>query len=142
MAGIIFYIAFIGFFVYWINKRKSAAKDAPSSQKNRFNAAGAASERQRRMNNVAMKKALNSKGGPMAGNSVEGKAYLKMDDRKNDWLAKQLEEEKWAERRVRLMFGLTYNAKEDHAAHCDARAVKQEHSENCDANGVDTAGGK
>ena len=73
---------------------------------------------------------------------AEGKAYLSMDVRKNDWLARQLEEEKRAERRVRFMFDLRYNAKTDHAANCDARAVRNTHAANCDAGGIDRAKGR
>ena len=72
----------------------------------------------------------------------EGKAYLRMDDRKNDWLARQLNEEKRAQLRIINMFGLQYNAKADHAANCDARELKNAHEKNCDAEGVDRAAGK
>ena len=78
---------------------------------------------------------------PAVGQSGD-KAYLLMDDRKNDWLAKQLEEEERAERRIRYMFNLKYDAKRDHEKHCEAAQIKSYHEKNCDASGVDTAKGK
>ncbi|MCR5788527.1 MAG: hypothetical protein K6G83_01425 [Lachnospiraceae bacterium] len=72
----------------------------------------------------------------------ENKSYLMFDDRKNDWLAKQLEEEKRAQRRITAMFDLKYDAKQSHAQNCDARAMRDFHAQNCDAEGIDTAKGK
>ena len=59
------------------------------------------------------------------------------DDRKNDWLARQLEEEHKAFKATSEMFDL----KIEHASHCDARLLEQFHRKNCTATGVDLANG-
>ncbi len=73
-------------------------------------------------------------------NAEEGNAFV--DDKNNDWLAKQLEEEKKIQGRLSEMFGLRYNAKKDHEANCDAARIKKEHEKNCNADGIDTAKGR
>ncbi|HAG70337.1 MAG TPA: hypothetical protein DCL38_10265, partial [Lachnospiraceae bacterium] len=63
-------------------------------------------------------------------------------DRKNDWLAKQLLEEKLAQIRIAAMFDLKYSAKAEHEKHCDAAELKKDHAKKCDAKAVDRAKGK
>lgn len=58
-----------------------------------------------------------------------------MEDRKHDWLAKQLADERIAKKRMKDMFGF----KDVHPEHCDAMAIRNEHAANCDAHGIDTA---
>ena len=53
------------------------------------------------------------------------RAYRRLEDRENDWLAQQLREEKASEKRFSAMFGL-----------------KLEHVLRCDADGVDNGEGK
>ena len=65
-----------------------------------------------------------------------------MEDRKNDWLARQLFEEKLAERRMISMFDLRYSARREHEEHCDAKELRQSHRKKCNAGAVDTARGK
>ncbi len=55
------------------------------------------------------------------------------DDRRNDWLAKQLREEHEAFKRTSAMFDL----KIEHAASCDAEKIRIEHQAACDAHGID-----
>ena len=61
-------------------------------------------------------------------------AYRSMEDRSNDWLAKELREEKRALSRLSEMF----EQQMEHKTHCDARILKEYHLNNCDAGGVDT----
>ena len=60
------------------------------------------------------------------------------DDRNNDWLAKQMREERSALNAMSEMFGL----KLSHMANCEARNIRKEHHDNCDADGVDVAKGR
>ncbi len=55
------------------------------------------------------------------------------EDRKGDWLAKQMAEEKISEKRVSEMFQL----KLEHRYNCEAEMMKQFHEAACDAAGVD-----
>lgn len=57
------------------------------------------------------------------------------EDRRGDWLARQMEDERQAQRRVSEMFQL----KMQHKYNCDAEMLKQFHESHCDANSVDTA---
>lgn len=59
-----------------------------------------------------------------------------MENRKNDWLTRQLNEERIAKKRMSEMF----NLKQEHAANCDASHVRIEHYNNCDAGGIDRVG--
>ena len=61
------------------------------------------------------------------------KSYRMLEDRENDWLARQRREEAASERRFSAMYGL----KRMHEANCPAYNLREEHRENCDANGVD-----
>ncbi len=76
--------------------------------------------------------------GGTAGSAGEGRSnqihYL-MEDRKHDWLARQLAEERIAKKRMRDMFGF----KEIHSDNCEARMIREEHQANCEAHGIDTA---
>ncbi len=72
----------------------------------------------------------------MAGATNRRGEYLLMEDRKNDWLARQLEEERQAQARIMNMFGIRYNPKDQHTLSGDARAVKNNHAANCDARDV------
>lgn len=60
-----------------------------------------------------------------------------MENRGNDWLARQLSEERIVKKKMSDMFDL----KQQHAADCDAEYNKMAHANNCDANGVDRARG-
>jgi len=62
-------------------------------------------------------------------------AQMTMEDRSHDWLARQLNEEQLAKRRMSEMFGF----KDLHSSNCDARKIRDEHTANCDAHGIDTA---
>ena len=55
------------------------------------------------------------------------------EDRKGDWLAKQIAEEKISEKRMSEMFQL----KLEHRYNCEAEMMKQFHEGACDAGGVD-----
>ena len=57
------------------------------------------------------------------------KVFRALEDRNNDWLAKQLREERFYEKKFSAMYGL----KRQHAANCDADSLRREHEENCDA---------
>ena len=57
------------------------------------------------------------------------RSYLLLEDRENDWLARQIREESECERHFSAMYGL----KRQHAANCDADSLRREHEENCDA---------
>lgn len=57
------------------------------------------------------------------------KVFRALEDRNNDWLAKQLREERFYEQKFSAMYGL----KRQHAANCDADSLRREHEENCDA---------
>ena len=57
------------------------------------------------------------------------------DDYRNDWLAKQLQEEHIAFKKTSEMFSL----KIEHASSCDAAMIKAFHEQHCDAKEVDTA---
>ncbi|MCR4740472.1 MAG: hypothetical protein K5886_09485 [Lachnospiraceae bacterium] len=72
----------------------------------------------------------------------DNKIYRRMEDRKNDWMAKQLRYEKAAYYEVRKMFDFKYDAKSDHEKNCDAGIVRDEHRRNCDAEGIDTGTGR
>ncbi len=56
------------------------------------------------------------------------------EDRKNDWLARQMAEERVAARRMSEMFQL----KLEHRYNCEAEMLKQFHEARCSADGVDT----
>ncbi len=60
------------------------------------------------------------------------------DDRKGDWMAKQMEYERKALREMSEMFQL----KMEHRNSCEAQMLKDFHSRGCDADGVDTASAK
>ena len=60
-----------------------------------------------------------------SGDEKAIRAYRRLEDRENDWLARQLREEKASEKRFSAMFGL-----------------KLEHAMRCDADGVDNGEGK
>jgi hypothetical protein len=55
------------------------------------------------------------------------------DDRKSDWLARQLREEAAAMVVISDMFQL----KNQHVNNCDAEFIKRFHESNCDAYGID-----
>lgn len=59
------------------------------------------------------------------------------DDRSNDWLAKQLRDEKNAMYMMSDMFAM----KAQHKSSCEAEMIKRFHEDNCDANYVDQATG-
>ncbi len=59
--------------------------------------------------------------------------YLMMEDRNNDWLAKQLRDESRSREIVSEMFQL----KMHHQNNCDAEFIKRFHSSKCDASGID-----
>lgn len=57
------------------------------------------------------------------------------EDRRNDWLARQMDDERQAQRRMSEMFQL----KMEHRYNCDAEMLKQFHESRCDAGGIDNA---
>ena len=67
----------------------------------------------------------------------DSKGSVLRDDRRNDWLARQLREEHMAFKATSEMFDL----KIEHASHCDARLMEQFHKRNCTASGIDMANG-
>lgn len=67
----------------------------------------------------------------------DSKGSVLRDDRRNDWLARQLREEHMAFKATSEMFDL----KIEHASHCDARLLEQFHRRNCTASGIDMANG-
>ncbi|MBQ7563166.1 MAG: hypothetical protein IJT16_04150 [Lachnospiraceae bacterium] len=143
MGGVlIFYVLlFVVFYQIIVKSRKNAKtgglKQPVAAQKS-YDKAQAASKVQ---SAAAVNRAMQQPAGILSG-EAGGKAYLLLDDRKNDWLARQLEEERRAAFKVSSMFGFKYNAGADHAANCDAKELRDEHSKNCEAEGVDTARGK
>ena len=74
-----------------------------------------------------------NKAAPAKGAKADVKSYRLLEDRENDWLARQRREEEASERRFSAMYGL----KRNHEAHCPARSLRDEHRDNCDAEGVD-----
>lgn len=56
------------------------------------------------------------------------------DDKKNDWLSKQLEEERRAYRRTSELFNTDLAS--EHSQNCDARELALEHRTDCDAKSV------
>ena len=66
------------------------------------------------------------------------RTYRMLEDRENDWLARQRREEAATERRFSAMYGL----KRMHEANCPARSIRDEHHRNCDATSIDTAAGE
>ena len=66
------------------------------------------------------------------------RTYRMLEDRENDWLARQRREEAATERRFSAMYGL----KRMHEANCPARNLRDEHRRSCDATSIDTAAGE
>lgn len=60
------------------------------------------------------------------------------DDRGNDWLARQMREEKRSFALMREMFGL----KAHNGNVCDAELLREFHRHTCEAEGIDTAAGR
>jgi|GEM_PF-5960792 len=56
------------------------------------------------------------------------------DDRANDWMARELKEERASEYRMRIMFDLHA----EHHSSCEAEMIRRFHEDNCSANDVDT----
>ncbi|MCR5268500.1 MAG: hypothetical protein K6E16_08290 [Lachnospiraceae bacterium] len=77
------------------------------------------------------RKGSNGVNAHMAREKVDIRSW---EDRKNDWLARQMAEEKICERRVSEMFQL----KLEHRYSCEAEMMKQFHHSACEAAGVDT----
>ena len=61
-------------------------------------------------------------------------AFRSLENRNNDWLARQLREEKQKERLYSEMYGL----KRRHEENCPADRLRREHEKSCNADGVDT----
>lgn len=57
------------------------------------------------------------------------------EDRRNDWLARQMDDERQAKKRMSEMFQL----KMEHRYNCEAEMLKQFHESHCDADDVDNA---
>lgn len=73
------------------------------------------------------------------GMSKEGKiAPTLRDDRYNDWLARQMRDERNSLAKLREMFGFRMQGR----GISDAELLKEFHSGHCDAGGVDRAQGK
>ena len=60
--------------------------------------------------------------------TTSSKLARQLEDRNNDWLAKELREERRKAAEISAMFAL----KQSHADNCDAYAIRQEHYNNCD----------
>lgn len=73
-------------------------------------------------------------GRPRSAAKKDTRTYRALEDRENDWLARQRREEAASERRFSAMYGL----KRSHEANCDARRLIIEHYNECDADGIDT----
>jgi len=56
-----------------------------------------------------------------------------MENRSDDWLARQLADERQAKKRMSDMFQL----REEHARHCASDSIREEHTRACQAEGVD-----
>lgn len=86
------------------------------------------------MDNHLLKKEPRSKSNDRQQKEKYAKGdYHMLEDRENDWLARQRREEAANERRFSAMYGL----KRLHEANCPARDIRDEHHNNCDATGVD-----
>lgn len=59
----------------------------------------------------------------------------KWEDRRHDWLADQMADERQAQKRMSEMFQL----KLEHRYNCEAEMLKQFHESHCDADSVDSA---
>lgn len=59
-------------------------------------------------------------------------ALLKMENKDNDWLAKQLR----AERQAQIVVSDMFQLKQEHANHCESEMVRAEHFNNCEAQQV------
>lgn len=71
-------------------------------------------------------------------NSAREKASITLyEDRNNDWMAKQLSEE----RRALSLSSAMFELKMEHHGSCDAQLLKDFHRFTCDANSVDMAQG-
>ncbi|MCR5420668.1 MAG: hypothetical protein K6E98_06670 [Lachnospiraceae bacterium] len=73
----------------------------------------------------------NKNGSSVKLKNTEG--FNLLDDRNNDWLAKQLNEEKKSKQLISEMFQL----KQEHLNNCDAEFIKRFHASNCDAQAID-----
>ena len=58
---------------------------------------------------------------------------LAMDDRANDWLAKQMREE----RKSKIIVSEMFQLKMQHRNACEAEFIKRFHESQCDASGID-----
>ena len=67
---------------------------------------------------------------------AEKSTHSSMEDRNNDWLAKQFREERKALHIANGMFGQQM----EHRTHCDAQMLKEFHMANCSAGGIDNPG--
>lgn len=88
------------------------------------------------------------KKGSVNKNLVHDKGYSALrDDRSNDWLARQIAEERLLNRRMAEMFSMrgTHSSsceaemiKRFHEDHCDSKELREEHRKNCDAEAIDS----
>lgn len=104
-----------------------AAPAVPSKPVNRTNSYGQES--------VTRTYSKNKASGINAHMAREKTNIREWEDRRNDWLARQMADERQAQRRVSEMFQL----KMEHKYNCDAEMLKQFHESHCDADRVDTA---
>ncbi len=116
------------------NRTNSAAGRPVTGQVNRssartVNAAGVQAQPQP-YRNVQRKKTNNGVNAHMAREKIDIRSW---EDRKNDWLARQMEEERVCARRMSEMFQM----KLEHRYNCEAEMLKQFHQAACNADGVD-----
>ncbi|MCR5733998.1 MAG: hypothetical protein K6G22_05245 [Lachnospiraceae bacterium] len=149
-SAILIFIIIIGLFVRAYSKNPDIFKGAQNTPKrtgtvNRMNALGPAPAAKPFNSGMPPRAAVQASQNDFIrahGGFSDSKVYKQMEDRKNDWMAKQLLEEKIAYYRVRKMFDFRYDAKKDHMENCDARDIRDSHRQNCDADMVDTGKGR
>lgn len=77
-----------------------------------------------------------SKGADLKSYRAERSTHTLMEDRSNDWLAKQFREERRSLRVLNAMFGHEF----ENNSSCDAQMLREFHAANCSAGGIDNPG--
>ncbi len=62
-------------------------------------------------------------------NTLNRRAISKLENKSDDWLAKQIA----YERSIKPILNDMFMLKEEHSRHCDADILRREHFDNCDA---------
>ena len=112
----------------YVNKANSPVKQNYSQNNNQVRGITSAKEHDHRTNSHNINKDMSKE---------KSHAGFK-DNLYNDWLAKQLREERIAQIRMSDMFDL----KAQHHNSCEAEMIRRFHEDKCNANEVDTAKGK